>query len=117
MKKSRLFGIVWGVVLIFGITLTQQPAAKAASTVVFGPPVMGTTVTLGETSIDGPAIAGFTAGFLKSVIAWTGTDAQHHVNYMTSNDGLHYINKHGIVAWTETDAHHLLHVAVVYVNS
>ncbi len=132
MRKPKWLIIVWCILLIIGIPLIQQPTAKAASAVVFGPPTEGTKITLAENSIDGPALAGFLAGPPKSVIAWTGTDAQHLLNYMTSNDGLHYSNKHTLgenslwrpavtissggkspiitLAWTGTDSAHTLNL-------
>ena len=83
--------------------------------------------TLPETSIDGPALASIGN---ESVLAWTGTDAAHHLNVETSTDGLHYGNKLVLsqtspfrpdvalatqggavaVAWTGTDANHSLNV-------
>lgn len=67
--------------------------APHSSQATFGPPKQGTKVILGDTSIDGPAIApmGQNPAY---VLAWTGTDAAHHLNLMTSTDGLHYGNKH-----------------------
>lgn len=67
--------------------------APLSSQAAFGPPKEGTKATLGDMSIDGPAIApmGQNPAY---VLAWTGTDTAHHLNVMTSNDGLHYGNKH-----------------------
>lgn len=51
---------------------------------------------LPETSIDGPALSSvFTPGSPsnRSVIAWTGTDAAHHLNVETSANGLNFGNK------------------------
>lgn len=51
-------------------------------------------VILPETSINAPGFFSYvnqpSAG---TVIAWAGTDAAHHLNVMTSADGLHYGNK------------------------
>jgi hypothetical protein len=67
---------------------------------------------------------------VRAVIAWTGTDSSHHLNYMTSGNGLSFTNKHILsetspfrpaiaavttdanptveIAWTGTDvAHHV----------
>jgi hypothetical protein len=81
-------------------------------------------VTLPETSIDGP-------GFSEGVdIAWTGTDAAHHLNLSSGTDGLHFPNKTILsetspagpavvnflteqppdIAWIGTDAAHHLNV-------
>jgi hypothetical protein len=86
-------------------------------------------VTLPETSIAGP-------GFTSLEIAWTGTDAAHHLNIRFGTDGLHFPTKvtlpetspvgpavtdtvdHGtapsaILAWTGTDANHSLNLLLV----
>jgi hypothetical protein len=98
-------------------------------------------VTLwGETSIDGPALASFLDNFegigFVTIIGWTGTDAQHHLNLIRSSDGpangvTHFKEKLTlketsfvrpaviylggglaitVVAWTGTDAAHTLNV-------
>jgi hypothetical protein len=84
-------------------------------------------VILPDTSIDGPALSSVGN---ESALAWTGTDAAHHLNVETSTDGLHYGNKLILresspfrpdvalasqggpvaVAWTGTDANHSLNV-------
>jgi hypothetical protein len=48
-------------------------------------------VTMPETAIDGPALTFLSggvsgAGFTALVIAWTGTDAAHHINTRTCSD-------------------------------
>ena len=48
-------------------------------------------VTMPETAIDGPALAFLKggvsgAGFTTLVIAWTGTDSDHHINTRTCSD-------------------------------
>jgi hypothetical protein len=48
---------------------------------------------LPETTIDGPALSSVTGSTNRSVIAWTGTDAAHHLNVETSSDGLHFGDK------------------------
>jgi hypothetical protein len=87
----------------------------------------GAKVTLAETSIAGP-------GFDGPVIAWTGTDAAHHVNFRTGSGNLSFPNKTTLpetspfgpaismlptpggtppnfaLAWTGTDANHSLNV-------
>lgn len=95
-------------------------------------------VTLPETSPSGPAL--WTARGVpssttfNSALAWTGTDAAHHVNVLTSADGQHFGSKMTlnetaisspavaailsgpsatrvlVVAWTGTDARHSLNI-------
>lgn len=118
---------ILGVALALFGTLTGVQAAPAT---VFGPPTEGTKVTLADTSIDGPALWTSPTGSMRAVIAWTGTDAAHRLNYMTSSNGLSFTNKHTLretspfrpaiaavntdpnptveIAWTGSDAaHHL----------
>jgi hypothetical protein len=50
-------------------------------------------VTMPETAIDGPALSFLKggvsgAGFTTLVIAWTGTDAEHHINTRVCSDTL-----------------------------
>jgi hypothetical protein len=88
--------------------------------------------TLVDTSIDGPALSSVfvPSATSESVLAWTGTDAAHHLNVETSSDGLHFAQKVTLretspfrpdvaltrpggpvaVAWTGTDANHSLNV-------
>ncbi len=124
-----LLMLVSTAVSLVGLAHVTQ-AAPQAPQLTFGAPKEGAKMTLNETSIDGPAIAWEYPG---AVIAWTGTDAQHHINLMTSADGLHYSNKrilpetslwrpaityfaslrgapYGaiLLAWTGTDARHSL---------
>ncbi len=120
------------VVSLIGMT----GVAQASPRVAFGQPTEGTKVILDDTSIDGPAIA--TTYTPATALAWTGTDANHHLNIMTSSDGLHYGNKvilpelslwrpamafidsgrcapYGtmVLAWTGTDANHTLNVEFI----
>jgi hypothetical protein len=91
-----------------------------------------TKITLPETSMDGPALSSVYVPnqTSESVLAWTGTDAGHHLNVETSGDGLHFSGKRTLpetspyrpdvalaapagavaVAWTGTDANHSLNV-------
>jgi hypothetical protein len=106
MRKLRSIIPVGCILLLMGISMFAVPTAQAAEKVVFGPPTEGTRVTFNENSIDGPALSGFLMdfptgfpagyprGFPKSALAWTGTDSLHRLNYLISNDGLHYTNKH-----------------------
>jgi len=123
------FAAVVGLVGMSGVAL-------ASPKVAFGQPTEGTKVTLDDTSIDGPALA--TTYAPATALAWTGTDANHHLNIMTSSDGLHYSNKHIlpelslwrpaiafidtgrgapygtiVLAWTGTDANHTLNVEFI----
>lgn len=80
-------------VLLTAVGISLGPnLAHAAPQATFGPPKEGTKVILADTSIDGPAIMNTYRA--STVLAWTGTDAAHHLNIMTSSDGLHYSNKH-----------------------
>jgi hypothetical protein len=46
-------------------------------------------VTLGESSIAGPAlISAEQLGPMRLTVAWTGTDSEHHLNLLSSGDGL-----------------------------
>lgn len=107
----------------------QQPAGTSARALPAAHEI--SKIVLPETSIDGPALSGpQQGGTSQSVIAWTGTDALHHLNVETSTDGLHFGNKLTLhetspfrpdvalssvggpvtVAWTGTDANHSLNV-------
>lgn len=88
-------------------------------------------IVLNETSVDGPGFFGFVDN-PGTVIAWAGTDSVHHLNVMTSKDGLHYsekvilheasVNRPAVVrmsqaaggavilAWRGTDTNHSLNV-------
>jgi hypothetical protein len=110
--------------------------AHASARVALGQPTEGTKVILDDTSIDGPAIA--TTYAPATVLAWTGTDANNHLNVMTSSNGLNYGNKHIlsetslwrpalafvdsgrgapygtiVLAWTGTDPDHTLNVEFI----
>lgn len=109
------------------------PTAPASS---YSAPREGTKVILADNSIDGPALA--TTYSPATVLAWTGTDPAHHLNLMTSSDGLHYGNKlvlqetspwrpavafidsgrgapYGtiVIAWTGSDSAHTLNLAFI----
>lgn len=119
----------------------ETHAAPAIAQQAIGRPMEGAKVTLAETSVDGPAIWTISGsapnGPPRVVLAWTGTDLEHHLNYMTSTDGLHYGAKHTlsetssfrpsvteivdfeggpqfiVLAWTGTDELHTLNVLYV----
>jgi hypothetical protein len=113
-------------------------SARASSQVVYGPPTEGTKVMLGDTSIDGPGFWTSPSATPRAILAWTGTDAAHLLNLMTSTDGLHYSNKHTLgeaslwrpavvfnesgrgggygniyLAWTGTDKAHTLNLMTI----
>lgn len=74
----------------------EMPQGYTGPTSIFE----GVKVTLGETSPYGLAFSArgsydsAAAGSAPAaVLAWTGTDARHHLNVMTAQDGLNYSNK------------------------
>jgi hypothetical protein len=138
MRPHRLFVSVvaplFAVVLAIGglgpaWAASQHPADAPARAALA---VHETKVTLPETSIDGPALSSVFVpnGTSESVIAWTGSDAAHHLNVETSSDGLQFGNKRTlnetspyrpdvalsgvggavVVAWTGSDPNHSLNV-------
>jgi hypothetical protein len=112
--------------------LGSAATAGAAPRTVFGPPKELSKVTLADTSIDGPALWTSSSGSVRALLGWTGTDAAHHLNLMTSSAGVHYANKvvladtsaagpsvtrygsattdNVVVAWIGTDRNHTLNV-------
>lgn len=70
-----------------------SPAISAAPATVYGPPKIASKATLNETSIDGPSLWTTTTGEVRAIIAWTGTDTYHHLNVMTSANGVTFGNK------------------------
>jgi hypothetical protein len=134
-------GVVALLVVGMGLATIPGPARASTSTAtqaLFGPPTQGTKVVLSETSIDGPGLWTNAVTTPKAILAWTGTDTTHRLNLLTSNDGLHYANKHTLpetslwrpgiafdqagrgvpygqiaVAWTGTDSAHTLNVAYI----
>ena len=125
------------VAVLFGSGITWLPTVHAASRqeaasrsrVISAAVTVATKVTLPETSVAGPGYAG-------KAIAWTGTDADHHLNVSFGSDGLHFSTKTilpetspfapviapvvGIsltlpyaIAWTGTDANHSLNVQIL----
>lgn len=124
------------VLSLAGVTTAATNVAQASPLATYGAPKEGAKVTLADTSIDGPAIT--TTYSPATALAWVGTDAAHHLNVMTSSDGLHYSNKHIlpelslwrptlafidtgrgapygtlVLAWTGTDARHTLNVEFI----
>jgi hypothetical protein len=144
MSAPRLVIVLTVVALFaFGVSLagmpgTAQAASQSSTRANFGPPTEGTKVVLAETSIDGPGFWTNAVTTPKAILAWTGTDKAHHLNLLTSNDGLHYANKHilpemslwrpGVafdqggrgapygqiaMAWTGSDSAHTLNVEYI----
>jgi len=142
MTRIMVVAAVLG--LLAALAASDPPKTHAAPTSaqqVIGPPKEGTKVTLAETSVDGPALWTISGsapnGPPRVVLAWTGTDLEHHLNYMTSTDGLHYGAKHTlsetspfrpsvteivdfeggpqfiVLAWTGSDELHTLNVLYV----
>ncbi len=136
MSWRRIVGtlivLLTAVVALVGATTIAKASPKAT----FGVPQEGTKVILADTSIDGPAL--MRTYHPATVLAWTGTDYYHHLNVMTSSDGLHYGNKHIlpetslwrpalafidtgrgspydtiVLAWTGTDPNHTLNVEFI----
>jgi hypothetical protein len=128
--------VVAAVALSFGLAAPawaapHQPALSSTPAHLAVPAAtsLHNKVVLPDTSIDGPALD--STGNV-SVLAWTGTDAAHHLNVETSTDGLHYSHKLilnetspfrpdvavtpvqagfvVVLAWTGTDANHSLNV-------
>jgi hypothetical protein len=93
VRQPRLLFML-ALTLALALGLFGASAVRAAPAVVFSPPIEGTKVTLPETSPNGASLWTSFTGTTRAVIAWNGTDAQHHLNYMTSTDGLNYTNKH-----------------------
>jgi hypothetical protein len=138
-NHPRHVALTLAILAATALALVGAPAARAAhsrSAVVFGPPAEDAKVTLDETSIDGPALTATYAP--ATALAWTGTDAAHHLNLLTSQDGLHYANKrilpetslwrpavafidsgrgapYGtiVLAWTGTDQAHTLNLEFI----
>lgn len=132
MRLRRMVVALGFVVVGAGLALFGTPTSVAAApgmpATVFGPPTEGTKVVLADTSLDGPALWTSPTGAMRAVIAWTGTDGAHRLNYMTSSNGLAFTNKHTLnetspfrpaiaavstdanptveLAWTGTDAAH-----------
>lgn len=104
MNKRRLIAAVASLLAVSALTLgsilASAPARAAPQPSKAAPLPISASVTetakvvLPETSINAPGFFSYvnqpTAG---TVIAWAGTDATHHLNVMTSADGLHYSNK------------------------
>jgi peptidoglycan/xylan/chitin deacetylase (PgdA/CDA1 family) len=98
--KTRLFWrrgiqlslIAATLITLFGASGALTPA-QAAARIPQIPhnPALLSSVTLNETSIDGPALYASAPRVAGATIAWTGRD--HRLNVMKSADGLHYSDK------------------------
>ena len=134
--------------LFTGVLVSAAPASAAGVRQQAQQPALGAIllhkVTLNESSIDGPALSSILDNFegihFNTVIGWTGTDALHHLNLISSTDDpanglVHFGNKiilhetssvrpavqvtggglgFTVVAWTGTDPAHTLNVLEVY---
>jgi len=142
-------GILTGLLfaLLAGFLVTAAPVAHAGPHQQARPAssaILLHKVTLNESSIDGPALSSILDNFegvhFNTAIAWTGTDALHHLNLRWSSDDpanglVHFGNKVTLhetslarpavqvtggglgltfVAWTGTDAAHTLNVMAIY---
>lgn len=138
MKNKRAVGR-WRVPLtlaaILGCVATAWVPGPLARATPAGPRAVGgypgevMTTTLADTSIGAPGFWSTTTGTVRSVIAWTGTDAERHLNVMTSGIGTAYGTKKTlpetsfvgpavtrtsdgkvVIAWTGTDTKHSLNI-------
>jgi hypothetical protein len=127
-----LVNVLVPVFLVWGLTAAAPAPAHAAPRSPVVPAAVTETfkVILPETSIAGP-------GFDGQAIAWTGTDAAHHVNLRVGTNGVNFPTKtilpetspfgpslapspgpntnppSNAVAWTGTDANHSLNVQII----
>ncbi|HEX9068991.1 MAG TPA: polysaccharide deacetylase family protein [Ktedonobacterales bacterium] len=126
--SARGWLLIIGIALLMLTGFAQIPARPAASTIS---PTSAeiTKAILSDTSIDGPALWTSYTGTVRSVLAYTGTDAAHHLYVMTSGIGTLYVNRVMLdelspvgpavtrtpngkvaVAWIGTDASNTLNV-------
>ena len=124
-----------GVGLIGGTGRAQAAPRTSPQAPALVAPHLVSKQILSETSIDGPGLSKNDIGHegdRAMALAWTGADALHHLNLLTTNDGKTWINKRTlsdssfvrpavdrmpymaggevILAWTGTDSHHTLNV-------
>jgi beta-N-acetylhexosaminidase len=116
------------------VTAHPAPRAHAAAAAISQAATESSKVTLGDTSVDAPALWTSDASApnlgLASVLAWTGTNANHSLNVMQSSDGVNYGGKVTfsessatrpavaavgpqatiVLAWTGLDANHSLNL-------
>jgi len=88
-----------GLVALLALIVTVGTIAPAHASPSLGPGVISGSgseinkVTLSDTSIDAPSLWVSSTGTIRSVLAWTGTDGEHHLNVMTSSIGTRYYSK------------------------
>lgn len=138
---ARRFTVAVAVLLtitLLAFSAMRVPAQFAPSAQASPAHALGTVhelakVTLPETSVNSPGFFSYVnQPYTGSVLAWAGTDLAHHINVMTSVDGLHYghkltlsdttVNRPSVVqmsqaagaavilAWRGTDGNHSLNV-------
>lgn len=132
--RRILTGVVTALFVGIGL-LSGSGAPQVAQAAPLAAPHLTSKQILNETSIDGPGLAKNIVGHEGDhtlVLAWTGTDSQHHLNLLTSNTGSVWTDKRTlgetsfvrpavervpymaggevVLAWTGTDAHHTLNV-------
>lgn len=132
----RIAGALLALGALVALSFAGSPSAAAARLTVFGPPHELSKVTLSDYSIDGPALWTSPTGAIRAELGWVGAspDTAHHINLMTSSDGVHWgrpiklndtsasrpgltrysanANDNVVVAWTGTDSNHSLNVLV-----
>lgn len=94
-KRVRvvLVSAMTALTLLLGeVAVASQSAVAAAPAAPASVKVMA-KVILNETSVNAPGFYANANLGAKGAIAWAGTDSLHHLNVMTSSDGLHYGHK------------------------
>jgi len=126
---TLLSGVAIVMIVSAGLLGPSAPARAPAAPALSASDAEITKVILGDTSIDGPGLWTSYSGTVRSVLAYTGTDAGHHLYVMTSGIGTRYENRVMLdedsigrpavmrtpggkvaVAWTGTDTGHTLNV-------
>src|SRR5579859_5641700 len=132
----RMTGALLALGALAALLITGAPIGSAAPLTVYGPPHELSKITLSDFSIDGPALWTSPAGPIRAELGWVGAgrDTTHHINLMTSSDGVHWggkitlsdtsatrpgltrysanTNDNVVVAWTGTDTNRSLNVLV-----
>lgn len=98
MRQRHLIG---GLIILAAVILNLAAMGPARAAPTASPKAVAATrpareitkVTLADTSIAAPAFWSVTSGPVRGVLAWTGTDAAHHLNVMTSSIGTTYGHK------------------------
>ncbi len=85
-----LLALVVSLISLFGSSGARVHASASAA---LNAPTEGPKLTLGQTSIDGPALWTASAGAVRAVMSWTGTDPTHHLNLLSSADGVTWDSK------------------------